>query len=41
MKNVILKKNKEVRNVDTLELIGHWFKQDNIVYAIKNSYRKY
>ncbi len=34
MSNVILEKNKEVRNVDTLELIGHWFKQGDYIYFV-------
>jgi hypothetical protein len=35
MGTVILEKNKEVREANTLELIGHWFRQDDSIYLIK------
>jgi hypothetical protein len=35
MGTVILEKNKEVREDNTLELIGHWFRQDDSIYLIK------
>ena len=35
MGTVILEKNKEVRETNTLELIGHWFRQDDSIYLIK------
>ena len=35
MSKVILEKNKEVRDSNTLELIGNWFKQDNTIYLLK------
>ena len=36
MSKVILEENKEVRSKDNLELIGHWFKQNNVIYFLKS-----
>tara|TARA_R110000772_G_C13310310_1_gene440384 strand:- start:47379 stop:47651 length:273 start_codon:yes stop_codon:yes gene_type:complete len=30
--SVILEENGEVRDISTLELYGHWFKQDDVIY---------
>lgn len=31
---VLLENNNEIRHKDTLELLGYWFKIDNITYYI-------
>jgi hypothetical protein len=35
-KVILLAENKEVRNSETLELIGNWFKEGDITYLIKS-----
>jgi len=35
-KAILLTENKEVRDSETLELIGNWFKEGDVTYLIKS-----
>ena len=34
---VLLEDNNEIRDISTLELLGHWFIVDNITYYMLNT----